>query len=121
MDELVLRKVVANVADAATLAALACTCRLLRRLAAEELAERGEGFIAEAQPFCAGLNAQTCRGCAHARCRCHEPGQAHTSSTPFAARPPAGHCRELRRLLGVAAEPAASARAAALLDGAFRW
>lgn len=72
MDELVLRKIVSLATDAATLAALACTCRLLRRLAAEERLERG-------------------------------------------------HCRELRRLLGVPVEPAASARAAALLSGAFRW
>ncbi|PRW20743.1 1-deoxy-D-xylulose-5-phosphate reductoisomerase [Chlorella sorokiniana] len=41
MDELVLRKIVAAVGDSATLAMLACSCRLLRRLAAEEQAERG--------------------------------------------------------------------------------
>lgn len=41
MDELVLRKIVAAVGDGATLAMMACSCRLLHRLVADEQAERG--------------------------------------------------------------------------------
>lgn len=41
MDELILRRIVAG-ADTATLARLACTCRLLRALVADEQQERGE-------------------------------------------------------------------------------
>lgn len=43
-----------------------------------------------------------------------------TSHHPSICAGAAGHCREFRRLLGVTAEPAASARAAALLGSCFR-
>ena len=43
-----------------------------------------------------------------------------TNHHPSVCAGAAGHCREFRRLLGVTAEPAASARAAALLGSCFR-